>query len=400
MKKKELERLEELRKRENDLSTSEQEEFDVLLEKKELSDLVKDGIAPLMDQVKGLESEVKAVATRGTDADLETNPALRMSALLSAMYNKDESRVKDLRGVARIKSADPMLEAGSVLIPSITENRIIELMPTFGQARQYMEQVPMTGLPITVPKELVNPTWTWGISENASITTSKPTLGSVSWTPSKGGAIVVMTSELFSDAIVQVGNYVISKVAQAKGQAEDTQFFRGTGSPFTGVFASSHTFGGSHETATSNVNSLDYMDLLQCIVNVDQNYIAGAAWHFHRSLLPYVWGLKDADGNLIFKPANGDVPATLLGYPIRLIEGAPSATTANATAGTPFIVFGDLRNSTIRDVVDSYQVKILDQATIDGTSLAQYDLIGVRVLARAAFNANLVEKYSIIKTKA
>lgn len=400
MNEKDLKRLKDLQARQNELTADEREEFDVLLERKEIADLVKNGIKPLLDDVSGLKNQVDAMAQRGTETDLETNPALRMSGLVNALYHKDADAIKSLKGNARIKTADPMLESGSVLVPTITENRIIELMPTFGQARQYMDQVPMTGLPITVPKELVNPTWTWGITENTSIASSKPTTTNVSWTPSKGGAIVVLTSELFSDAIIQVGNYILNKTAQAKGQAEDLQFFRGTGSPFTGVFSSSHTYGGTLETSTSNVNSITYADLLTCLVNVDQNYIAGGAWHFHRSILPHIWGLKDSDGNLVFKPSNGDVPATLLGFPIRLIEGAPTATAANATAGTPFILFGNLMNSTIRDVVDSYQVKILDQASIDGTSLAQYDLIGVRVLARAAFNANLVEKYSVIKTKA
>lgn len=398
MNEKDLKRLKELRAKEADLTADEQQEFDILLERKEIADLVANGMKPLVDDVKGLKDQVEAFGQRGTDSDLETNPGLRMSALVNALYHKDSEGLKKLAGVARVKSADPMLEAGSVLFPTITENRIIELMPSFGQARQYMDQVPMTGLPITVPKELVNPTWTWGISENTSITSSKPTTDSVSWTPKKGGAIVVLTSELFADAIIQVGNYILRKTAQSKGQAEDIQFFRGTGSPFTGVFSTSHTYGGVELTATANVNSLTYMNLLNCIVNVDQNYIANGAFHMHRSILPYVWGLVDGNGNLIFRPSSGDVPATLLGFPIRLIEGAPTATAANATAGTPFILFGDLMNSTIRDVVDSYQVKMLDQATVDGTSLAQNDLIGVRVLARAAFNANLVEKYSVIKT--
>jgi HK97 family phage major capsid protein len=85
----------------------------------------------------------------------------------------------------------------------------------------------------------------------------------------------------------------------------------------------------------------------------------------------------------------------LLGFPVRLIENAP--TLSSVTGGKPFIVLGNLENSYIGDV-QGMEVTLLSEATIDGTSLGQFDLSAIRVISRVAFNKGLTEKYSVIKT--
>jgi len=395
MDEKELKRLKELQKK-DELSAGEQEELDVLLEKKELHEAVSAGVKAIKEEIAGLKTKVNSLAV-DSGGDIEKDPALRFHALCVGLKNNDREMVRQTQGEWKKKNADPMLEVGSVLVPTITEARILELLPTFGQARQFMDVMPMNGNPITIPKEGTLPAWTWGIGENTSISSTKPTVGSLSWTPKKGGTIVVLSSELFNDANVQIGNYIIRKIVQAKGTGEDSQFFCGGGSPFTGVFSTANTFGSSLATATVDPNSIAYLDLLNCTTGVDQNYLQGAGWFMHRTILPYIWGLKDQIGHPIFEPAMGDRPMTLLGFPVHLIENAPTYTFAKSNPGTPFILHGNLINTTIGDVM-GMQVKLLTEATIDGTSLAQFDLVGIRAIARAAFNPGLTEKYSVIKT--
>jgi hypothetical protein len=44
--------------------------------------------------------------------------------------------------------------------------------------------------------------------------------------------------------------------------------------------------------------------------------------------------------------------------------------------------------------------KVLTEATIDSTSLAQFDLTAFRVVERVAFAAGLTQAYSALKTAA
>jgi HK97 family phage major capsid protein len=400
MDEKELKRLKELQRKngENALSEGEAEELDSLEEKKQVADVFANGIAPVLNELKAVKQKVDAIET-DKSTDITKTPGGALHSLIIAMRNGDAEAIKALQGKRISKAADPMLEAGSVLVPSITESRIIELNPTYNQARQYMNAFPMSGNVLTIPKEAVLPTWTWGIDENTSITSSKPTIGSLTYTPKKGGALVVMTSEMVADANINIGNYVIGKIMQAKGIGEDQQFFNGTGSPFTGVFQATYAAGNKETIATKDPASITYQNLLNATVKVDQNYIQGACWFMQRSIVPYIWGLVDGNNRPIFQPANGSMPATLLGFPVVLVENAPTYTAVNGVATKAFILFGNLINSGIGDVM-GMQIKWLSEATIDGTNLAQYDLVGVRAIARAAFNAGLVEKYAIIQTHA
>lgn len=322
------------------------------------------------------------------------NPVFRFHSLLVGMKTNNKDMIA--------KAADPQNVAtpadGGYLVPQVTQPVILELIPTFGQARQFMNAFPMSGNETVIPKELVNPTAYW-VTEGNAITDSKATLGTLTMTPKKLAAIVTLTNEVLRDASVNFGQYIISKIAQAFGTAEDAQFFAGTGSPMNGVFKSTNFFGGAVATSGLSVNTLSYANLLNCIAGVDQNYLANAAWYFHRSILPVVAGMVDNQNRPILEPAFGDLPMRVLGFPVRLIENAPSATTANATASTPFVLLGDLNNSLIGDVL-GMTVSFSTDGVVDSTSLFENDLTGIKVIKRVAFNAGLVAKYSIIKTSA
>ena len=87
------------------------------------------------------------------------------------------------------------------------------------------------------------------------------------------------------------------------------------------------------------------------------------------------------------------MPAMLLGYPVVVAENAPTTATVS---GQTQILLGDFRNSYIGDV-EGLRTDFFREATIDGTSLAQYDLVAIRMLSREAFNAGYTQTYSRIR---
>lgn len=391
MDEKEIKRLQELKSYDKTkLSETELTELERLEDKDETQKGIKMAVETFLKDSSLLKA-INEIPEKNKENQKMSNPGFALSTRLTGMYKKN---------LDMIKAADPVLvsandDDGGYLVPAVTQDRILELIPTFAQARKYMTVMPVPGNVIHVPKEGTLPTWTWGISENASITSSKPTFGAYTMTPSKGGAIVVLSNEMMRDANVNVGNYIINKIAQAKGTGEDSQFFNGSGSPFTGVFAASNTFGNT-VTLSGAPSTLTYQKLLDCVYGVDQNYLNGASWFFHRTLMSIVKGLVDSQNRPIFEPAIGGQPATLLGYPIVLVENAPTSATSSSK---PVMILGNLESSIIGDIM-GMETKILTEATIDGTSLAQYDLIGIRVLARASFTSGHTNRYSMIRQAA
>lgn len=386
----EIKRLEELKKKDPEsLTKDEATEKATLCEKESMQKGLRIALQTFF-QDSGMLKAINNLPKEKTreEKSLE-NPAYALSYKIVGVKRRDSQM---------IKAADPVLvsdndDGGGYLVPAITQNKILELIPTYAQARQYMTVMPVGGNVIHIPKEGTLPTWTWGISENTSITSSKPTFGAYTMTPSKGAALVVLSNEMLVDPNVSVGDYIVKKIAQAKGTGEDSQFFNGSGSPFTGVFASGNTF-GNIVTTTGVPSTLTYANLISAVYGVDPNYLTGAKWFFHRSHMATIQGMLDDQGRPIFQPANQSSPfPTLLGYPVVLVENAPTTATSSAK---PFMILGNLESSIIGDI-SGMTFKLLEEATIDGTSLAQYDLSAIRVVARASFTSGYTNRYSIIR---
>lgn len=364
----------------------------VTIEKKELRQAIDESVKAVVKELK-LDTISGAVAPDEpqTRAGYD-NAGYALHSLLCAVKHGNKEKIREIYE----KSASPMTEGtsadGGYLVPDVTQATILELIPTYGQGRQFMSQIPMGKTnTLNIPKEANLPVVNW-VNENAAISDAKPTLGQITLVAKKAAGIVVLSNELFQDANVAIGNYIIKKFAQKFGTAEDVQFFNGTGSPFNGVFKNTNTFGNT-VTMTGQIGSLKYKDLIDCVYGIDASLLAGGAWYMHRTVLAQVRNILDSQNRPIFVPGSEGTPASLLGYPVRLVENAPAST---AAAGSVVILLGNLENSYI-GTKSEITVKILEEATIGGTSLAENDLTAIRVIERVGFDAGLTEAYSVIK---
>ncbi len=365
-------------------SEADKAEYAALKEKQETADAIKHALNEYLKDVPALKSLPSVNTNSGAKSGAES-----FGTLLKGIKRGDSELIKTANPMTEGTSAD-----GGYLVPALTEATILEAIPTFGQARKHMQVMPMSGNTLNIPKESTLPTWSW-VNENSSITSSKPQLGTYQIVPQKGAAIVVMSNELLRDANVNIAQYVIKKIAQARGTGEDVQFFKGSGSPFTGIFAAGNTFGNT-VTASGDGTTVTYQNLLDCVYGVDQNYLAGASWFMHRTMVSVVQGLKDSNNRPIFIPAGQGTPAELFGFPVVVLENGNAS---NSTGSKPVVLLGNLEASIIGDVA-GMDVRILTEATIDSTNLAQFDLSAVRVISRVGFTSGFTTKYSIVRTSA
>lgn len=304
--------------------------------------------------------------------------------------------VYDLIKNGKTKLLDPQDEGtsadGGYLVPDVTVAEILRLTEEAAVARQYMRVIPMgKAKTLKLPKKLVGVT-VYRVGENAAISDTKTTLGQITLNASKAALIVAMSSELEEDSIVDFGAYLNEIIAEAFGAEEDSQFFMGSGSPHTGIFSGTHTFGNAVNVA--NVAGITYDKLVDCVRGLKASYLRGAAWYMHRTIYAVIEKLKDSSNRPLFVNAGDPTRQTLFGYPVRLVNTAPDASTS--AAGSPLILLGNLRNSII-GLKKELTVKVLTEATVDGVNLAENDLVGLRVTKRDAFNAGLTEGYSVIR---
>lgn len=281
---------------------------------------------------------------------------------------------------------------GGYTVPIEFEGAIAQLLTIYGKFRANCSVAGMNSKTLTKPRLGTGVTATW-TNENAAATETNPTFEQITYTRHKLDCVTGMTLELLQDTGSNLVGELAILVAQAFGYAEDIQGFAGSGSPITGVFNTS----GINTTATSttNIGSLTYTDILTAISKLTNAALPGSKFYMHRTtLFQVIAAMKDDVNRPIF--AANEVPYTLFGYPVELVEtfNANTVTTAN----TPFILFGNLKYSYLRQRIGMY-MRMSDTATVGGNSAFEKDLMYFKTSESLDIQHEIPAAYSVITNK-
>ena len=125
-----------------------------------------------------------------------------------------------------------------------------------------------------------------------------------------------------------IEDYLLSRLAQNFGNAEDNGFINGTGENMpTGILAED---GGADMGVTTA--ALTYDDVVKLFFSVKPKYRRRGVWLMNDETAYALRTIKDADGNYIWNHAND----TILGKKVCISEFMP-----NAESGSKPVAFGD-----------------------------------------------------------
>lgn len=382
------------------------------MEKEEIKTIVDESLKDALKDVKSETATIKTINDTltqlsarfpvGQDAQKElmhTDPAVAMATFVKALATRDN----ELLGKVQGKAADPMNVTtsadGAVLIPTIVAPEIRQLVASYNQSLSLCSVMPMQGYgTVTIPAKLTGAT-TSVVAEANSITSAKPTFTSLSLVPKKFATLTTLSSELVKSAVSPaIGTYLIDIFAQSQGSKLDSLIFQDGSTTWNGLCLAAATYGkaelcGVDSTAAGAVT---YQNYLNAAYGVDQAYLVNAEWIMSRTSAAITRGILDGNLRPIFEPAANAMPASILGYPVRVIENCPTAPT---TASKTFCMLGNFKNAIIGDVND-YRLDTSNSGYVDATEMFQNDLIAIRMIKAWAFSAGLILAYSQIKTAA
>ena len=155
-------------------------------------------------------------------------------------------------------------------------------------------------------------------------------------------------------------------------------------------------------SSLANATADDYKKLRDALP-IDQR--DGAQYFLHPTLVSELEGLKDNQGNYIYRKPSEALPATLWGYPIANSLGIPALPgLANSAPDERFAVFGNPRNTLMgqRRQIELVISKegILDNGTDILFNTLQQDGAIVRLTERVGFKTMLSNAYAVLKTAA
>jgi HK97 family phage major capsid protein len=257
----------------------------------------------------------------------------------------------DLASLKEMSTDSANSPYGGFAVNSELSAEIRALVTEYGVARQEMTTVALTKDSYKANSLVTDVTVYW-VDEGGVIPSTQAVLGQDTLTLEKLGAIVTMTRELIEDQEIDLFGFIAGRVAEGFAYYEDKAFFTGTGTgdtanaEFEGVLNATGAGEVVMPSASDEFTDLTADMLLDMQDKAPQSVAKNGKYYGHRSIRNIVRKLKNSiTGEYVYQDATNNGPALLWGRPFVEVEVMPSI--ADSDASTPFIVYGDLKKSSL-----------------------------------------------------
>jgi HK97 family phage major capsid protein len=236
------------------------------------------------------------------------------------------------------------LTSSDIPLPVLYGSEVVELVWQYGAARKYMTVYPLGVGSVKLPRLKTSPAFGF-IDIAAAAPEKSPQIEFVDFVAKKAGGIIRFPSEIESDSIVKLGQFLARYIAREFAKWEDETAFLGDGSAtyktIEGVTKRCDTLGKKLQLATGNTGTDDITlaNLRTLRGIVDGAALQSAAYYMHASMEGLLSGFNSGGTNP-YNPQGLGGPR-LDGYLIRFVGNLlPFSTTAQVNKYP--LVFGDL----------------------------------------------------------
>ncbi|NLO90847.1 MAG: phage major capsid protein [Elusimicrobia bacterium] len=221
---------------------------------------------------------------------------------------------------------------GGYLVPVEFSAEVARLMRDASPIMRLANVLPMSSWKRHIPKQLTNVSVGW-VDESGLRPETNPTFGQLEQVAKVMGAVVKCTDELLRDSAVNLTAFLGELVAEAMAlEIERVALVGGVsayGDKFDGVLKASGL-----NTVSMAGDTVSFDDIADLLFSVSGAYGEGGKLALSRAGLKKLLKLKDEQGNYVWQPPAGDVPATVWNTPYELCSQIPSTFTAGAQAKT------------------------------------------------------------------
>lgn len=237
--------------------------------------------------------------------------------------------------------------AGGYLIPTLLQNRIIEVMKAYGGIRS-VATILNTSAGETFQYPTNDDTENEGelVAEHTQVDETEFEFGQKDLGAYKYSSKIVRVSiELLQDSAFALDSFIARKFGQRLGRITSKHYSVGDGSDKPNGLMTAATSG---HTSTSTTE-ISYSDLLRLKHSVDPWYrnSAHCSWLMNDNSLLSFKEMVDADGRPLWKPSIADgTPALIDGDPYIIDQGV-----GDIGVGAKPLAYGDMSEYVIRDVL-------------------------------------------------
>jgi HK97 family phage major capsid protein len=295
---------------------------------------------------------------------------------------------------------------------------VIFQLNEYGFARKFCATIGMRSNVLNVSTLAGKPSVAW-TDENNAIAASTATFGRLTLTAKKLAAIYPISNELLDDANIDIYNTIVRIFTNVFAQEEDTQIFRGSGSPFTGILNTTGVtktyLGGSSTSGKKKYTDIKFDDLINLIQSLSPAEQRGASIFIEQDSLTDLLKQKDSNQRYLWDLTNAILPSvangqglsgaglSFRGFPIVVMPNGTLIETYDGSdhVSTPFAIFGNLKTSGCwLGQHGGFDVRVSFDASAEGVNAFTNDLQMLRMTERIAFGVGQPSYIGVLSTSA
>lgn len=307
--------------------------------------------------------------------------ALGFGIMVKDLYNRFTGKIDDA-GANRLKSFNDFQKntlqnettssAGGILVPTPTLGMIMDDLRESGLFFSETTMYNLSGKDATIPTLTTHATPTV-VAEGVAKAVSNLVFGSATLTLKKYACLIPFTDELIQDSIIDLEQVVRNLASEWFGTVTDNILFTGD-TAINGLEDLTTTF---VTTSATNNQSVTIDNIISAIGGMRSVDLKNAGFYMSPSVWANLHTKKGSSNDHYYLSPDEIKNMTLMGFPVKLTDSLP-ASSAGASSGQKFIVFGNLK----KVIVGVKNGMIIDIAT---SNVASYDDSGVV----SAFQNNL-----------
>jgi HK97 family phage major capsid protein len=355
-----------------DLTSEEQANFDKYMddalakrESAERIERLEDAERSMVESTSSEQESRGEETTDGSEAGAGGSDAERRAEQYSRAYERAVLyRPQDGPDTTEFRAlqADLDIQGGYTVAPPQFVSRLIQAVDNLTFMRGLSNVIPVTSSDaiegVSLDTDPADPAWTaeiGSVSEDSSMA-----FGGRALKPNQLTKLLKVSDKLMMVSALPVENIVRTRLAYKQAVTLENVYQNGTGAgqPL-GVFtASAQGISTGRDVSTGNATTAFTFDgLKEAKYSLKAQYWPRLNWIFHRDGVKMAAKLKDGEGRYIWEESvvRGD-PSSLLGFPVRMSEYAPSTFTTGLYVG----ILGDFSNYWISEL-QQIALKRLDE---------------------------------------
>ena len=301
-------------------------------------------------------------------------------------------------------------ENGGLLIAPEVYAGIFRIAQQAGFVASMATRIPMEGTnEVTVPRFTGSDLEGSYLGVDTEGTETSVAFGDAVLTSKKWILLFRIDRSLIKKASVSIADFLMGLIAEGLAINLDRQGFRGT-SPFVGIFNDSAVPVVTLASGSTTYAAFEGDKASEAIAAVDGNTLADCAFFIHQTVWHNV-RIKKASSSGNYFASGYDAPilhdagkgalqpqGTIWGYPVYCPKVLPK-TSDSSQAGTPFGVFGSLKNLFYGDS-GNLEISQNDAAVIGSRSAFASNQVGMRAIHEHALAVGLPAGMVVLKTAA